>query len=82
MVFLWKGASFGSEGRITYMILHTICYRCGRPLKSLKSKLLGYGSVCYQKMKHDPDLLFLLFEEERRKNSNNNKLKQIKKEVN
>ncbi len=28
------------------------CKRCNRKLRSDKAKMLGYGPVCYEKMKH------------------------------
>jgi len=32
---------------------HKYCLRCGRKLKSDKSRLLGFGEVCYKKQKTD-----------------------------
>ena len=31
---------------------HEYCLRCGRRLKNLNARLIGYGSVCQKKMKH------------------------------
>lgn len=30
--------------------LYTKCLRCGRPLKTLESKISGYGSICKDKV--------------------------------
>lgn len=30
---------------------HKVCLRCGRKLKSEESRKLGYGAVCYKKMR-------------------------------
>ena len=38
-------------GQIDGGKLHTHCLRCGRRLKNPESKLLGYGVVCYEKIK-------------------------------
>lgn len=31
--------------------IYKVCLRCGRKLKTLKSKERGYGDVCYEKSK-------------------------------
>lgn len=30
---------------------HEYCLRCGRKLKKQGARLLGYGSICYEKIK-------------------------------
>lgn len=30
---------------------HEYCLRCGRRLKKQEARLLGYGSICYEKIK-------------------------------
>lgn len=31
---------------------HKFCLRCGRKLRSIEAKQLGYGAVCYSKIKN------------------------------
>lgn len=38
---------------------HEYCLKCGRKLKKQEARLLGYGSVCYEKIKvHKTSPLF------------------------
>lgn len=30
--------------------LYKYCLRCGKPLKSIESRLRGYGDICYEKI--------------------------------
>ena len=32
---------------------HEFCLRCGRKLKNPQARELGYGSICYRKLKTD-----------------------------
>ena len=32
---------------------HEYCLRCGRKLKNLRARQIGFGSVCERKMKHE-----------------------------
>ena len=40
---------------------HEYCLRCGRKLKNPEARLLGYGVVCYQKIKQKSDTSNKLF---------------------
>lgn len=33
---------------------HEFCLRCGRRLKKLQARELGYGPVCWQKVQNQP----------------------------
>ena len=33
---------------------HEFCLRCGRKLKKLQARELGYGPVCWQKIQNQP----------------------------
>lgn len=37
---------------------HEHCLRCGRKLKNLDARILGYGAVCYKKMQSTGKRLF------------------------
>lgn len=41
-------------------IEHSFCLRCGRPLKSMETRLRGYGNICYKKMRKN-DASYRLF---------------------
>lgn len=40
---------------------HKFCLRCGRVLKSDKSREMGYGTICYRKMLASKHTLKSLF---------------------
>lgn len=41
--------------------IHKFCLRCGRILKSDKSREMGYGTICYRKMLASKHTLKSLF---------------------
>ena len=32
---------------------HNYCLRCGRKLKNIENRILGYGPVCYEKIRQE-----------------------------
>ena len=38
---------------------HDYCLRCGRRLKNVEARKLGYGAVCFKKMQSSGKKLFL-----------------------
>lgn len=47
--------------------MHKSCLRCGRQLKSRRSQEKGYGPVCAERAKVDPNLIDLLNESQEQK---------------
>ena len=33
---------------------HEFCLRCGRRLKKLENRIIGYGNICYKKQQSEP----------------------------